>query len=41
MVEILDYKPSREGLGEALLEVADKYPNLVGIGGYFTVNFFR
>jgi len=32
MVEILDYKPSREGLGEALLEVADKYPNLVGIG---------
>jgi len=32
MVEILDYKPSREGLGEALLEVADKYPNLVGVG---------
>lgn len=32
MVVILDYKPSREGLGEALLEVADKYPNLVGIG---------
>jgi transketolase len=32
MVEILDYKASREGLGEALLEVADKYPNLVGVG---------
>ncbi len=32
MVEILEYKPSREGLGEALLEIADKYPNLVGVG---------
>ena len=32
MLEILEYKPSREGLGEALLEIADKYPNLVGVG---------
>jgi transketolase len=32
MVKVLDNKPSREGLGEALLEVAEKYPNLVGIG---------
>lgn len=32
MVTILEYKPSREGLGEALLEVAEQYPQLVGIG---------
>lgn len=32
MVEVLEYKPSREGLGEALLEVAEVYPHLVGVG---------
>lgn len=32
MVEVLEYKPSREGLGEALIEVAEVYPQLVGVG---------
>ncbi|MCX7941171.1 MAG: transketolase family protein [Endomicrobia bacterium] len=32
MVTVLEYKPSREGLGEALLEIADQYPQLVAIG---------
>ncbi|MFN3551020.1 MAG: transketolase family protein [Endomicrobiia bacterium] len=32
MVKILDNKPSREGLGDALLELGEIYSNLVGIG---------
>ncbi len=32
MVKIYDMKPSREGLGDGLLEIAEKYSNLIGIG---------
>ncbi len=32
MIKILDNKPSREGLGEALVELGEIYPNLIGIG---------
>lgn len=32
MVKILDNKPSREGLGEALVELGEIYPNIVGVG---------